>query len=86
MAAAIPAQKKVCHDRRRLQKDDRSSIANNKPPIGALNAAATPAATPAVVNERLQTWIKVSDTNAPGTPRYEITGHIKTRESENKSI
>ena len=77
VAAAIPAQKKVCHDRRRLQKDDRSSIANSKPPIGALNAAATPAATPAVVNERLQTWItiQVSDTNtpvAPATPRYEI--------------
>ena len=54
VAAAIPAQKKVCHDSRRLQNDDRSSMANSSPPIGALKAAATPAATPAVVNDRLK--------------------------------
>ncbi len=53
-AAATPAQKNVCHDRRRLQKVLRSSIAKRRPPIGALNAAATPPATPAVVNALLQ--------------------------------
>ena len=30
-------------------------MANNKPPMGALKAAATPAATPAVVKDRLKT-------------------------------
>ena len=29
-------------------------MANRSPPIGALKAAATPAATPAVVNDRLK--------------------------------
>lgn len=54
--AAIPEQKNVCHDNERFQNVDKSSIANNSPPIGALNAAATPAATPAVVNTRLKYW------------------------------
>ncbi len=44
----------TCHDRLRLQKLDRSSIAKSSPPMGALKAAATPAATPAVVKARLK--------------------------------
>ena len=50
----IPQQKNVCHESWRLQNVDKSSIANRSPPMGALKAAATPAATPAVVNVRLR--------------------------------
>ena len=53
VAAAIPQQKKVCQDSLLDQKDDRSSMAKSRPPMGALKAAATPAATPAVVKDRL---------------------------------
>ena len=52
--AATTQQKNVCQLSVLVQNDDRSSMANRRPPMGALNPAATPAATPAVVNSRLQ--------------------------------
>ena len=54
MANATTLQKKTCQLRRLLQNEDKSSIANSRPPTGALKAAATPAATPAVVKARLE--------------------------------
>ncbi len=59
MANATTLQKKTCQLRRLLQNEDKSSIANSRPPTGALKAAATPAATPAVVNARLEVSQKI---------------------------
>ena len=50
---AMTQQKNVCQLSVLVQNDDRSSMANSRPPIGAWNPADTPAATPAVVNSRL---------------------------------
>lgn len=47
-------QKKIIQPSFILQNDDTSSMANSKPPTGAPNAAATPAAAPAVVKFRLK--------------------------------
>ena len=46
-------QKKIIQPSFNVQKDDTSSMANSRPPTGAPNAAATPAAAPAVVKFRL---------------------------------
>lgn len=46
-------QKKIIHPSFIDQYDETSSIANSNPPTGAPNAAATPAAAPAVVKLRL---------------------------------
>ncbi len=72
VAAAIPQQKKVCQANLLLQNDERSSIANSRPPNGALKAAATPAATPAVVKVRLWT---VKDIHHKGSPAESSTNH-----------
>ncbi len=48
------AQKNICQDNFWFQKDDTSSIENNKPPTGAPNAEATPAAAPALMKFLLQ--------------------------------
>lgn len=53
VSAAIALQKKVCQQMVLVQNELRSSIAKSRPPIGALKPAATPAATPAVVKDRL---------------------------------
>ena len=53
--AAMTQQKNVCQLSVLVQNEDKSSMANRRPPIGALNPADTPAATPAVVNSRLNT-------------------------------
>jgi hypothetical protein len=50
--------KKICHPRLCCQKLATSSNANSRPPIGALNAAATPAATPAVTKSRLSLGLR----------------------------
>ena len=42
------------------QKEDTSSMVNRSPPTGAPNAAATPAAAPAVVKLRLNRWENVN--------------------------
>ncbi len=47
-------EKKIIQPSFMLQKDDTSSMANSRPPTGAPNAAATPAAAPAVVKLRLR--------------------------------
>ena len=47
-------QKKIIQPNFMLQKEDTSSMANSSPPTGAPNAAATPAAAPAVVKFRLR--------------------------------
>jgi len=46
-------QKKICQDSVKVQKDDTSSMENSRPPIGAPNADATPAAAPADTKLRL---------------------------------
>ena len=50
----VIAQKKICHERRMFQNDDTSSIEKRRPPTGAPNADATPAAAPALMKLRLQ--------------------------------
>ena len=47
-------QKKIIQPSFIDQNDDTSSMANSRPPTGAPNAAATPAAAPAVVKLRLR--------------------------------
>ena len=47
------AQKKICQESFMFQKLDTSSMENSKPPTGAPNAEATPAAAPALMKLRL---------------------------------
>ena len=47
------AQKKICHESFMFQKLDTSSMENKRPPTGAPNADATPAAAPALMKLRL---------------------------------
>jgi len=51
--AATIAQMKLCHVNEGLQKELTSSKLNKIPPIGALNAAATPAAAPMLTKSLL---------------------------------
>lgn len=46
-------QKNVCQESFMFQKDETSSIENKRPPTGAPNADATPAAAPAEMKLRL---------------------------------
>lgn len=46
-------QKNICQERVVVQKEDTSSIEKSKPPTGAPNAEATPAAAPADMKLRL---------------------------------
>ena len=46
-------QKKTCQESLFFQKDETSSIANRRPPTGAPNAEAIPAAAPAEIKFRL---------------------------------
>lgn len=52
MKQATEAQRKQRHASLRLQTDVASSMANNTPPMGAPNAAASPAAAPADTSSR----------------------------------
>ena len=57
------AQKKICHESFMFQNEDTSSMENNRPPTGAPNAEATPAAAPALIKLRLKyTHIHTSTT------------------------
>ena len=47
-------QKNTCQESFMLQNDETSSIANSRPPTGAPNAEATPAAAPAEMKLRLE--------------------------------
>ena len=47
-------QKKICQDNVVVQKDETSSIEKSRPPTGAPNADATPAAAPADIKFRLK--------------------------------
>ena len=57
VTVAIVAQKKICQANFTFQNDDSSSMQKRRAPTGALNAAATPAAAPALMKLRLQ-WSK----------------------------
>ena len=50
---ATIVQKNICQDNFKFQKEETSSIANNKPPTGAPKAEATPAPAPAEIKLRL---------------------------------
>lgn len=49
-------QKNVCQESFMFQNEETSSIENKRPPTGAPNADATPAAAPADIKLRLQKY------------------------------
>eukprot|EP00955_Chlamydomonas_euryale_P054249 355754-Chlamydomonas_euryale.AAC.11 len=57
-SVAIMQAKKTCQPRLCCQKLATSSNANSRPPMGALNAAATPTDTPAVTKSRLSLGLR----------------------------
>jgi len=54
---AMIQQKKICQDSVIVQNDDTSSMENSRPPTGAPNADATPAAAPADIKFLLFTYL-----------------------------
>lgn len=49
VTVATMAQKNICQESSWFQKEDTSSMENSRPPTGAPNADATPAAAPALM-------------------------------------
>ena len=54
----VIAQKNICQESFKFQKDETSSMEKRRPPTGAPNAEATPAAAPALMKLRLELQVK----------------------------
>ena len=61
MKVEVIAQKNICQESFKFQKDETSSMEKRRPPTGAPNAEATPAAAPALMKLRLKLKVKLKE-------------------------